>query len=51
MIRSGERLGWPRNVEAFLRERAWTEPAMVLAVAAREAAFHSVSVPRNCTQP
>jgi hypothetical protein len=36
----GERLGWPTDIEAFLRDRGWTDPAAVLAVAAREAAFH-----------
>jgi hypothetical protein len=35
----GERLGWPGDLAAFLRERGWTDPDCVLAVAAREAAL------------
>ena len=35
----GERLGWPADLAAFLRDRGWTDPDCVLAVAAREAVF------------
>jgi hypothetical protein len=35
----GERLGWPADLPTFLRDRGWTDPDCVLAVAAREAAF------------
>ncbi|WP_462186869.1 MULTISPECIES: TfuA-like protein [unclassified Frankia] len=35
----GERLGWPDDLGAFLRERAWTDVNRVTEVAAREAAF------------
>ncbi|GAA1662262.1 hypothetical protein GCM10009744_65090 [Kribbella alba] len=35
----GERLGWPDNIDRFLRDRGWTDAAVVVAVAAREAAY------------
>jgi hypothetical protein len=35
----GERLGWPADLEGFLRRRAWADPQAVLAIARREAAF------------
>jgi hypothetical protein len=35
----GERLRWPDDLDAFLRDRGWTDPATVLAIASREAAF------------
>ena len=35
----GDRLGWPDDLDEFLRRRGWTDPAVVLAVAAREASY------------
>jgi hypothetical protein len=35
----GERFNWPDNLDSFLTDRGWTNPATVLAIAAREAAF------------
>lgn len=35
----GERFKWPSHLDSFLRNRGWTDPSLVLTVAAREAAF------------
>jgi hypothetical protein len=35
----GRCLGWPADLDGFLRERGWTDPHTALTVAAREAAF------------
>jgi hypothetical protein len=35
----GDHLGWPNDLDAFLRERAWTDVHRLAKVAAREAAF------------
>jgi hypothetical protein len=42
----GERLGWPDDLDAFLRVRAWTDVDRVTRVAAREAAFVAPAVSR-----
>ena len=43
----GERLGWPDDLGAFLRRRGWADPGVVLAIAAREAAFVGGPSPRH----
>lgn len=47
----GERLGWPEDLDAFLRIRGWTDPRTVIAIAAREAAFASSTASDERPQP
>ena len=40
----GERLGWPDDLDDFLRRRGWTDPDHVVAIAAREASYLGVTL-------
>ena len=43
----GERLGWPDDLDDFLRRRGWTDLHHVLAIAAREASYLGLTPTRN----